>query len=166
MTLWTHCQINKIRLCLQGRRWGMVWADNWWYLCGGPQTPSIWLSYVWRMTQHVMMLCHIMSQHDDATCAVWSLAHTCSVPGCGRCWQPRCTSLIHLLSHSPKRLVHIMYLFKSSASHSPILTFRSNLASYSTEKTGLIQDTVQTCLPPPLPSCTWAFLVRSVLSCA
>lgn len=86
------------------------------------------------------------------------------LPGCGRCWQPRCTSLIHLLSHSPKRLVHIMYLFKSSASHSPILTFRSNLASYSTEKTGLIQDTVQMHLPPPLPSCTWAFLIRSVLS--
>ena len=84
------------------------------------------------------------------------------LPGCGRCWQPRCTSLIHLLSHSPKRLVHIMYLFKSSASHSPILSFRSNLASYSTEKTGLIQDTVQTRLPPPLPSCTWAFLIRSV----
>ena len=96
---------------------------------------------------------------------MWSLVHTCSAPGYGWCWQPHCTSLTHLLSHSPKSLFHIMYLFNSSVSHSSILTFRSNLASYSTEKIGLIQDTLQKHLPPLLPSCTWAFHIRSVPSC-
>lgn len=59
------------------------------------------------------------------------------------CWQPLSLSFVQLLFHSFKRSVLIFSFFKSSISHSPILTFSHALSFYLTKKIELKEEIFQ-----------------------